>query len=79
MTLTRPLRLLYVEWDDASTHAGWLQHRELEDYRHARWLTRQTGYLLEETDRHLMLAGSWCPASAWKDEAFGDITRIPRT
>ena len=79
MELKRPLRLVYVEWDDAATRSCWMDLDEIERYRQATWLVRQCGFLLEDTDQHVLLAGSWTPDDEWHTEKFGDITRIPKT
>lgn len=79
MEIPRPLRLIYLEWEDAASRASWMDTTEIEDYAAGQFLVRQAGYLLEDTDRYLLLAGSWGPEGEWQSERFGDITRIPRT
>lgn len=78
MMISRPLRLLYVEWDDAASLAEWLTRAEVETFAHGSWLVRQVGIVLEDSDHHLVLAGAWCPEEGWHPERFGDVTRIPR-
>lgn len=79
MDIRRPLKLLYLEWDDAATRARWMDVDEVEAYAAGQFLTRQTGFLLEETSQHLVIAGSWAPEDEWHVERFGDVTRIPKT
>lgn len=79
MTVPRPLKLIYVEWDDASSRAAWMVEDELDGYGRSSHIVRQSGFLLEQTDRHLLLAGAVTVESKWSAELFGDVTRIPRT
>ena len=71
--------MVYVEWDDAASRGHWMGEADLADYSRGNFLVRQCGYLLEDTRRHLLLAGSWTPEDDWHEERFGDIVRIPRT
>lgn len=51
---------------------------ELDEYRKSGWMVRQSGFLLEETKTHILLAGAWSPETEWKDETFSPVTRIPK-
>jgi hypothetical protein len=77
--VARPLRIIYVEWDDAADEAGWMNARELETWRGTRHLVRETGYVLEDTDDHLILSAAWGPETPFSPEAFAKLTRIPKT
>lgn len=79
MDIPRPLRLLYLEWDDAASRSVWMTADDLREYANSQWLNRQCGFLLEETAAHLLIAGSWAPEDDWHVEKFGDVTRIPKT
>lgn len=78
MELKRPLRLVYVEWEDASTRCPWMELEEIDAYRQGQFLVRQCGFLLEDTGRYLLLADTWTPGDDWHTEKFGNVTRIPK-
>lgn len=71
--------LIYIEWHDAGTHAGWLTPREAAEYGESPHLIQQAGFIVSETPRYLLLAASRLPESAWHKEKVGDVTRIPKT
>lgn len=78
MTIRWPVRVVYLEWDDAATRAPWMTLEELDEYQRGQWLVRQSGFLLAETDTHLLIAGGWAPEDHWRVDQFGPTTRIPK-
>jgi hypothetical protein len=71
--------LVYLEWDDAGTHAGWLTPAEAHEYGDTPHMIQQVGFIVRETRRYLLIAGSRLPENAWHVEKVGDVTRIPKT
>jgi hypothetical protein len=79
MRIRRPLRVVYLEWEDASSRSGWMNIDDVEEYLRGQHLVRHVGYLLSDTGRTVLIAGSWTPEDEWTTEQFGNITRIPKT
>jgi hypothetical protein len=79
VTIRRPLKLIYLEWEDASGLNVWMDADEVETYSRGHFLVRQVGFVLKETPRYLLIAGQWIPEDDFHDEKFGDVTRIPKT
>ena len=79
MTLRYPLRLIYVEWDDAESVTRWMDLEDLDAFIGKVNPIRQAGFLLHEDDHVLILAGQISPEDDYKDEKVGDVMRIPKT
>jgi hypothetical protein len=52
----KPPPVWEVHWTDTATRAGWTEHRDKETGTIECWTV---GYLLEKTDEHIVLSGSW--------------------
>jgi hypothetical protein len=75
----KPFRLVYLEWEDAGSRAAWADRDEAESFGASDHVVRQSGFLLADTRRYLLLAGSWTPETDFATETYADLTRIPRT
>lgn len=71
-------QLVYVEFEDATSHDAWLSAEEVTEFGKTRTPVRQSGWLREETDDYLVISGQWCPASAWHGDTYGSTIRIPK-
>lgn len=78
MPFPNPLKLIYVEWDDADSISRWMHTEEVETYIRTYTPIRQSGFVLHESDQLLVLAGSICPADEFKDQTYGNVIRIPK-
>lgn len=52
----KPPPIIEVHWTDTATRGGWTEHGDKETGTIDCWTV---GYLLEHTDRHIVLSGSW--------------------
>lgn len=76
----KPIRLYYFEWCDAQTLVeGWHSREEASEWaKNDDWVVRQTGYLIAETEKCLVIAGKYNPQMDREDQ-FAEITKIPKT
>lgn len=56
MAKLKPPVICEVLWTDTATRPGWADHAEKESGTVECWTV---GYLLEKTDKHIVLSGSW--------------------
>lgn len=73
-------KLIYVEWCDAieRTH-GWISKEEALDWgKEANWIVKETGFLLKETKKYILLAAR---VSKYSDDdiQYSGIMKIPTT
>ncbi len=54
-----PSKLVYVEWCDAiSLEVQWQTEEELLEWAKSEdWIVRQVGWIIEETEKYILLAG----------------------
>lgn len=78
MQIPKTLKLVYVEWDDADATAHWMDTRELEEYVRAYAPVRHAGFILQETDELLIMAGQWMQADQYGESRYGHVMRIPK-
>lgn len=78
MDITWPLKLVYVEWDDADALSRWMHADELDDYVASDKPIHHAGFLLHEDDRVLLLTGQFVQADDFGDDKFGHVVRIPK-
>lgn len=52
----KPPVIAEVHWIDTATRSGWAEHGEKETGTVDCWTV---GYLMEKTDTHITLSGSW--------------------
>jgi len=75
------MKLIYIEWEDAVTNAGWFSEEEIGEWRkdaHS-WVIHETGFLIEENKRFILLAGGFKPADDWVDIKYVNLHKIPKT
>lgn len=76
------MKLVYIEWEDSSSHSSWHTREELRAFIDRPCVIRQVGWVYEETPRYLVLVSRHAPAGVFLDdldESFGNLQRIPIT
>ena len=74
------MKFYYVEWADAIEHLdGWQELDEAKEWAMAdNWIVKQTGWLLDETEDYILLAGRINPGSAGRETQYSGLFKIPR-
>ena len=49
-------KLIYIEWHDAFANSGWMDKDEVVKWKKGEWLVSEVGWVIEETDKQLILA-----------------------
>ena len=74
------MKLIYIEWADAHTQAGWTHKDNAEDWaENSDWFISEVGYLVKETPKYICLAAFIRPESKDFDLQYGDLHKIPKT
>ena len=80
------MKLIYIEWEDACSHAGsaktgsWLSEDESNDWaENTEWIVRQSGFIIKETKRYLTIAGMMEPGGDNHYAMFGHLQKIPKS
>ena len=74
------VKIIYLEWHDAFCNPSWLDRNVMKDaVCDYEAIVRQSGFLIEETKKYIIVAGSWKPAHKYGDEEFSGIHKIPKT
>ena len=68
----------YIEWQDAMANEGWLEDpvgwaKEEDSF------VRQIGWILEENDKFMVLAGRNNPSNHGDEYQWGSVLKIPKT
>jgi len=54
------MKLIYLEWEDAFTQGdGWMSADMLDDWKNETFVVKQSGWVYDETDRHIILVGGF--------------------
>ncbi len=71
-------KIVYLEWDDAvAAPAGWVD--DLDDWKKtSSYIISEVGFLLEENDEEIFLAGFIKPEDKNTIERQGGVRRIPK-
>ena len=72
-------KLIYLEWHDAFGRGGWRTSQELDEWKKGEFVVREVGWLIEETDKQIILAGRHVPPDNGDDELYGGLQKIPTT
>jgi hypothetical protein len=74
------MKLIYLEWADAHTQAGWTHKSEMEKWAdNSDWFIREAGFLAKETKEYVCLAAFIRPEDKNFDLQYGDLHKIPKT
>lgn len=74
------MKLVYLEWCDATSNAGWFDKDELEAWsEQTTWIIKEAGWLIKETKKYLVFANGWKPDDGWVDEKYVGVHKIPKT
>lgn len=73
-------KLVYLEWSDSISNSMWKNLDEAIEWAKGRdWLVRHIGWILVETKKYILIAGSWTPETDSSEEQFGNLQKIPTT
>ena len=72
--------LVYLEWEDAvSNSEGWRDERDVKLWaKETNWLVKESGFLIEETAKYILLANKMIPQSQDNEVFFGMLKKIPK-
>lgn len=76
------MRLVYIEWEDASSQNGWHTREEVQEYAQKSTMVHQVGWVFEETSRYILLVSRHAPGGIFSediDESFAHLQKIPQT
>lgn len=74
-------KLIYIEWQDAISAPGTWRNLEssLEFGESGDSLVCQTGFLLKETDKYILIASKVLPGDEFGEALYGHVLKIPTT
>lgn len=73
-------KLVYIEWADSISSAQWYTYDDAIFWaKGPAWIVKNVGWVLEENDKYILLAGSWTPQRGESVDQFGNIQKIPKT
>lgn len=69
------MKLIYIKWIDAVSYSNWKNKSEIREWidNHKNEIIEQVAWLIEETDKHLILTSRIC------DDEYGQLQKIPKT
>ncbi len=75
------MKLIYLEWEDACDNSSvWRTEKEVLEWgENVTWWVKQAGFLIKETKKEIILAGSMEPGNKDYEATFKNLTRIPKT
>lgn len=80
----KKMKLIYIEWQDASGAAHWQPEHELDDWiANASPIIRQVGWIYKETPKEIVVVGRrgthiYDGDAVW-EESYGMAQKIPKT
>lgn len=78
----KKMKLIYLEWEDATANAGWFSRSGAEEWgESAGSLIKQVGWLIAENKEFIVFASRWDGKFDDDDgnETFGGLQKIPKT
>ncbi len=74
------INLVFVEWCDAVTYNdGWIDKESVLEWAlNDDWVIKQSGFLIEENKKYIILASKYNPQE-YTENKFSEITKIPKT
>jgi len=74
------MKIIYLEWIDAFANAGWFTNLRLKEEIEKRdFIIKETGIVLRETKKYLILCSGWIPEDEFREEQFCNVHKIPKT
>ena len=74
------MKLVYIEWEDSVSATNWHTGEDLKVWcENSGWIVKQVGWIIEETRKHIIIAGRLKPEDDFTSEQFGNLQRIPKT
>ncbi len=78
--IKKKYKLVYIEWADAISTVNWETHKSAIKWANNNdWIVRHVGWILEENNRYILIAGSWTPQEGNAVDQFGSLQKIPKT
>ena len=79
--MKKKLKLVYFEWVDAFKNSGrWFSYSGVYGWaKNNNFWVIQTGFIVEETDKYIILADSFTPPDHVVEATFYGLTKIPKT
>ncbi len=71
--------LVYLEWEDAIAHSGWMSEKEAKEWFEKQTMTvKQIGWIVKETKKYIGLISR---ISDWGEgeKELGQMQKIPKT
>lgn len=79
--MTKEMKLVYLEWEDAVATAEWMFHDELEQWtKDTKMTVQEVGWIIKETKEYIVMVGRLADydGDGFTDK-FGAIQKIPKT
>jgi hypothetical protein len=74
------MKLIYLEWQDAHTQAGWHDKGQIKDFcDNHEFIIKECGWLVEETKRHIVIGTALKEGTEYWDEQTLNLHKIPKT
>ena len=73
------MKVVYLEWNDAFCNTEWMSIDYMKEvvFDHD-MIVRQAGFLVKETKKFVVFAGSWQPETKHSSAKFTNIHKIPK-
>ena len=72
-------KFVYLEWHDAFASPGWYTDGEINQWKKGNFIVREAGWIIEETDKQLVLAMRHNLADSGDVQQWGSPHKIPKT
>jgi len=74
------MKLIYLEWADAHTNAGWFFKEDAELWADKTdWFIKECGWIIKETDKYICIAEGLKPENEFESMQFVNLHKIPKT
>lgn len=75
------MKIVYLEWTDATNNSSdWKNKKEVETWiKDEQFWVREVGFLIEETNKHIILCALHAPETEHYSEVFKELRKIPKT
>lgn len=76
-------KLVYIEWQDASSQGGWQTNKEIDKWLAASHndagFAKQVGWIIRETKRFIIMSSRHAVDNDYQAEQWGELQKIPKT
>lgn len=80
--LRNKMKLIYLEWEDASSQNGWHSRQDVKEFSEKSTIIKQVGWCFEETRRYIILVSRYAPDGIFTeddDSSYAHLQKVPKT